>query len=78
MILKREEKMKCLLCKGEMEKTTVSYTVDRKGYHLFIEKIPGYVCSQCGERYFEEKEVAAIQNMIKALEEKLKDVSVAA
>ncbi len=70
--------MKCLLCKGEMEKTTVSYTVDRKGYHLFIEKIPGYVCSQCGERYFEEKEVAAIQNMIKALEEKLKDVLVAA
>jgi YgiT-type zinc finger domain-containing protein len=49
----------------------VAYTVDRKGYHLFIEKIPAYVCSQCGEKYFEEKEVEAIQNMIKALEEKL-------
>lgn len=74
----KENKMKCLFCNGEMEKTSVSYTVDRKGYHLFIEKIPGYVCSQCGEKHFEEKEVAAIQNMIKALEEKLKDVSVAA
>jgi YgiT-type zinc finger domain-containing protein len=70
--------MKCLLCKGEMEKSSVSYTVDRKGYHLFIEKIPGFVCSQCGERYFEEKEVEAIQNMIKVLEEKLKDILVAA
>lgn len=70
--------MKCLLCKGEMEKSSVSYTVDRKGYHLFIEKIPGFVCSQCGERHFEEKEVAAIQNMIKALEEKIKDILVAA
>ncbi|MBI4653437.1 MAG: type II toxin-antitoxin system MqsA family antitoxin [Nitrospirae bacterium] len=70
--------MKCLFCNGEMEKASVSYTVDRNGYHLFIEKIPGYVCSQCGERYFEEKEVEAIQNMIKALEEKLKDVLVAA
>lgn len=69
-----EEKMKCLLCKGEMEKTSVSYTVDRKGYHLFIEKIPAYVCSQCGERYFEEKETKAIQSMIKALEEKLQGV----
>lgn len=70
--------MKCLLCGGEMEKSTVAYTVDRRGYHLFIEKIPAYVCSQCGERYFEEKEVEAIQNMIKALEEKLQEVLVAA
>ncbi len=61
-----------------MEKTTISYTIDRKGYHLFIQKIPAYVCSQCGERYLEEKETEAIQNMIKVLEEKLQDVLVAA
>lgn len=70
--------MRCLLCNGEMEKAMVAYTVDRKGYHLFIEKIPAYVCSQCGEKYFEEKEVEAIQNMIKALEEKLQDLLVPA
>lgn len=70
--------MKCLMCKGEMEKSAVSYTIDRKGYHLYIEKIPAYVCSQCGERYFEEKETVAIQSMIKALEEKLRDVMAAA
>ncbi len=35
--------MKCLLCKGEMEKATVSYTVDRNGYHLFIKEIPASV-----------------------------------
>ena len=70
--------MKCFFCKGEMEKANVSYTVDRKGYHLFIKKIPAYVCSQCGEKYFEEKETKAIQNMIKALDEKLHDVLVAA
>jgi len=70
--------MKCLLCGGKMEKGTVAYTVDRKGYHLFIEKIPAHVCSQCGERYFEEKEVEALQDMIKVLEEKLQSVLVAA
>jgi YgiT-type zinc finger domain-containing protein len=74
----KEEEMRCLLCNGEMEKATVAYTIDRKGYHLFIEKIPAYVCSQCGEKYFEEKEVEAIHNMIKTLEEKLQEVSVAA
>jgi YgiT-type zinc finger domain-containing protein len=57
-----------------MEKTTVVYTVDREGYHLFIEKVPAYVCSQCGERYFDEKEVEAIQNMLTTFEDKLKDV----
>ncbi len=36
------------------------------------------VCSQCGEKYFDEKEVEALQNMIKALDEKLQDVLVAA
>jgi YgiT-type zinc finger domain-containing protein len=61
-----------------MEKAFVSYAVDRKGYHLFIEKIPAYVCSQCNEKYFEEKETMAIQNMIKALEDKLQDVFLAA
>lgn len=66
--------MKCLLCNGEMEKTSVVYTVDREGYHLFIEKVPAYVCSQCGERYFDEKEAEAIQNMLTTFEDKLKDV----
>lgn len=70
--------MTCLFCSGNMERSSVSYSVDRKGYHLYIEKIPAYVCSQCGEKHFEEKEVQAIQNMINALEEKLKDILVAA
>jgi len=70
--------MKCLFCDGFMERRLVSYTIDRKGYHLFIEKVPGYVCTQCGERQFSEKAVVAIQSMIVGLEEKLKKVNVAA
>jgi len=70
--------MRCLLCHGEMEKSTVSYTIDRKGYHLFVKEIPAYVCSRCGEKYFDEKEVEAIQNMIKALEEKMQNILIAA
>jgi len=61
-----------------MEKAMVPYAIDRKGYHLFIEKIPAYVCSQCGEKYFQEKEAEAIQNMIRELEKKLQDVFVVA
>ena len=44
--------MNCMQCKGEMEKKRVPYSVDRKGYHLYIREIPAMVCSQCGEKYF--------------------------
>ena len=70
--------MKCMLCGGNFEKSGASYTVDRKGYHLFIEKIPAYVCVRCGEKAFDEKEVIAIQNMLKAFEDKLEQVQMVA
>lgn len=63
--------MNCLYCSGEMEKREVVYTVDRKDYHLFIEKIPILVCTKCGEKAYDEKEVEAIQGMITKLEESI-------
>jgi YgiT-type zinc finger domain-containing protein len=57
-----------------MEPRAVAYTVDRKGYHLYVEDIPAYVCSQCGERFFDEKEVISIQEMIQVFESKLEEV----
>lgn len=66
--------MKCLYCNGKMEQATSTYTVDRKGYHLFIKDIPAYVCSRCGEKHFEEEEVGAIQNVIKNLEAEIEKI----
>ena len=66
--------MKCIFCKGTMELSKVSYTVDRQGYHLFIKDIPAYVCSQCGEQYFEEQETMSIQNLLKSFEQQLKKI----
>ncbi|GMT49540.1 MAG: hypothetical protein IEMM0008_1079 [bacterium] len=63
--------MKCLFCQDEMEKEKVPYSVDRKGYHLYIHEIPAYVCSQCGEKHFAEEEVEQIQGMIRTLEQNL-------
>ena len=66
--------MKCLYCNGEMKKASCSYTVDRDGYHLYIRDIPVYVCTQCGEKLFEEKEAEAIQDTIKSLEGKIEKI----
>jgi YgiT-type zinc finger domain-containing protein len=56
--------MKCLHCKGEMGRGTAPYHVDRNGYHLTFDKVPAWVCTQCGEAYFEEAEVTEIQKAI--------------
>lgn len=39
--------------------------VIRHGYHLLIDDVPAWICTQCGEVYFEEDEVNTIQDMLK-------------
>jgi len=63
--------MKCIHCRGVMKKGPTPFHVDRKGCHLTIDAVPAWVCQQCGEAYFEEKEVDAIQNLVNFLEEKV-------
>ena len=60
--------MKCIYCQGKMEKKTAPFHIDRKGYHLVMDAVPAWVCSQCGEIYFEESEVESIQNVARALD----------
>ena len=60
--------MKCLYCDSKMEKSKTSYTINRKGYHLFLVEIPVYVCTKCKEKHFEEREVGYIQRLIRRLE----------
>jgi len=60
--------MKCHLCQGKMKKGKTNYTIDRKGYHFTMFNISAWICEQCGETIFEEKEVESIQNLIKTLD----------
>jgi len=43
--------MRCMYCQGRMERGTAPFHIDRKGYHLLFDRIPAWVCSQCGEVY---------------------------
>ena len=60
--------MKCVYCQGKMKRGVAPFHIDRKGYHLTMDRIPAWVCSQCGEAYFDEVEVEAIQETLKALD----------
>jgi len=63
-----ENEMKCIHCRGEMKRSPAPFHVDRNGYHLLLDAVPAWVCSQCGEPYFEEAEVDSIQEAIRALD----------
>ncbi len=64
--------MECLYCKGNMIKSTAPFSINQKGYHITWDTIPAWVCTQCGEPLFEEKEVTHIQNALKKLDEEMK------
>ena len=61
--------MKCMYCQGEMARGTAPFHIDRKDVHVSLDSVPAWVCTQCGEVYFEETEVNAVQDIIRAVDE---------
>lgn len=66
-----------MYCKGTMEYKTAPFQIDRKGYHLVLDAVPAWVCSQCGEAYFENTEVDTIQDVLRTLDERTERLAAA-
>ena len=49
----------------------------RKGYRLLFDAIPAWVCGQCGEAYFEEAEVDALQEVLWKIDKETEKLAVA-
>jgi YgiT-type zinc finger domain-containing protein len=60
--------MKCMYCQALMTRQPAPFHITRPHYHLTLETVPAWVCSQCGEVYFETSDVATIQQVIELLE----------
>jgi YgiT-type zinc finger domain-containing protein len=63
-----ETKMKCIHCQGKLRKGSAPLDIDRHGYHLRLDRIPAWVCTQCGEPCFEESAVDSIQKFIQSVD----------
>ncbi len=70
--------MKCMYCQGKMERGVAPFHIDRKGYHLVLDEVPAYVCRQCGEVYFADKEVDSIQAAIRAVDSQVEKIAMPA
>jgi len=60
--------MECFHCKGKMIKANAPFSSDRNGYHISWDSIPAWICTQCGEALFEEKEVNHIQKALQQID----------
>ena len=62
--------MTCIHCQGMLKRSQSPLHIDRNSIHVTLDKVPAWVCEQCGEAMFDEKEVETIQDLIKLLEDK--------
>ncbi len=60
-----------------MRRGAAPFHVDRRGYHLTWDAVSAWICSQCGEAYFEEAEVEAIQKVLLAVDKQAEKLVVA-
>ena len=61
-------KMECAFCKGRLERRSVPFTLERHGYHVTWDAVPAWLCTQCGEPMFAEREVELMQEALVALD----------
>ncbi len=65
---KKEITMKCFHCQGELNRGKTSFSVNRRGYHIIVDDVPAWICTQCGEPLFDERQVNAIQQIIRRMD----------
>jgi len=61
--------MTCEFCDGTVERRVILTDFHYMGRTIYVDSVPAWVCTQCGEAYFEETEVNAVQNIIRAVDE---------
>jgi YgiT-type zinc finger domain-containing protein len=60
--------MKCMHCQGRMKRGKAPFEIEKNDYLLRLERIPAWICAQCGEIYFGERGVNSIQKVIQAVD----------
>lgn len=68
--------MNCFMCKGNLENKKVNYVVDLEDAIIIIKEVPAKVCTQCGEKYFDEETSKNIEKIVNQLKQVTKKVTI--
>ena len=58
----------CEFCEGVMEQKTVLARFRYKGETVFVENVPAWVCTRCGEQYFDAPVYKQLEEIAKQRE----------
>lgn len=58
----------CVLCGGNLEKSTTEFIEKQDNYIVVIENIPCEKCAQCGETYFSDIVAQNIENILSQIQ----------
>ncbi len=61
-----------------MRRGRAPFQIDREGYVLTLQAVPAWICGQCGEAYFEDREVDVIQEVIRSMDTKARNLAASA
>jgi len=61
--------MKCFMCKGDLIEKNVNYVVDLEKTIIIIKCVPARVCTQCGEKFFDDEVAGKLEEMVNQLKE---------
>jgi len=68
--------MNCFVCKGELKEKKVNYFVDLENTIIIIKEVPAKVCTQCGEKYFDDKTSENIEKIVNQFKEISTEVTI--
>lgn len=54
----------CIFCKGKLEQTITDYVENAGGHVVLIRDVPCEKCKQCGEVFFDNATVCAIEDIL--------------
>ena len=67
----------CMHCRGDLKRGTAPFSVDRDKYHVVWNALPAWICTQCGEPYFEPAIVTAIEESLRNIDRANADIAAA-
>jgi hypothetical protein len=58
-----------------MKRGRAPFRVERSGYHLLLDAVPAWLCSNRAEAFFEEAQANAIQDVVLLLDTKIEAIT---
>ncbi|MBR6259735.1 MAG: YgiT-type zinc finger protein [Oscillospiraceae bacterium] len=59
----------CFFCKGDMEPALTKFIVDLDDVVVIVKNVPAMVCTQCGEKSFDDATMERLEEIVNKVRE---------